>query len=49
MPGDIDLGGYVFTREEWLELGEDLRCELIETSEKLSYSAQKTERERAEA
>ena len=32
MPGDIDLSGFVFTSDEWLELEEDLRTELLEAA-----------------
>lgn len=28
MPGDVDVSGYVLTREEWLDLDEDVRGEL---------------------
>jgi hypothetical protein len=30
MPGDIEFSGFVFTRQEWLEMDEDDRSELIE-------------------
>lgn len=32
MPGDIDLSGFLFTSDEWLELGEDLQTELLEAA-----------------
>lgn len=28
MPGDIDVSGYVLTRDEWLALDEEVRTEL---------------------
>jgi len=32
MRGDIDLSGYVFTQDEWFELDEDLRLELLRSA-----------------
>ncbi|MBT8491910.1 MAG: hypothetical protein KJO07_02520 [Deltaproteobacteria bacterium] len=43
MPGDIDLSGFVFTRDEWLQLDEEDRSELLELAEIPFLSADEVE------
>lgn len=31
MSSDIDISGYLFTQEEWLDLDDDLRTELLDS------------------